>query len=1248
MNQKLQNIYDIIQQSEKLDAEQKDKLLKAVKDADKELEITAFKLERTEKVKKTTAILLEETIEELEQKRKAVEEQNRELEIETSLERVRAIALSMKESADMLEVCRKISNELHLLNVKEIRNVQTAIIYESKGTYLNFEYYAKHNKEIITEVDYSIHHLQELFVNQMLNGTGELFTRTLKGGEVKDWYDHQKTTNQFADTYLETANSLSYYWYSLGPVALGMSTYEPLSDEEINLFKRFRNVFELAYRRFLDIEKAFKQAREAEIQLALERVRARSLAMHHTSELQEVVNILAQQLHSMNLDINGGVWIAINDQIDKSLQIWASGGMADYVQKVNVPFLNNPIFIELRDAIKRKKNFFTEERSDKEKIKFFKHLFNYPPWNSLTQQRKDELLSRKGGYTRSVAISNLTSISITNHNGKKFSDDDNEILKRFGNVFEQSYIRFLDLQSAEAQARESEIQLALERVRARTMAMQKSEELSETSFVLFTQLKELGEVAEQISILIYDENNEILELYTTIYGNQWEESGRLPFNENPVHKKIYTTWKEKKKSIVIDISGDELTDFNNFKMKYSNQYKSESELPQNRWILHNAFFSKGAITYSTHEPRPTETITLLERFAAVFDLTYTRFLDLKRAEAQAREAQIEAALERIRSRSLAMQKSEELAETAAVLFQQLHELGYVPDRITIGIIKEDIRSIELWSTDQVGNKITHIFKPSIDETTTWSKIYHQWKAEAKSLVIDLSGIELNEWIRYVREEMNMFINEEVLKENRRVHSVSFFSHGFIMMSTIEAMPVEKIVVLERFSLVFNQTYTRFLDLQKAEAQAREAQIEVALERVRSKTLAMHTSEELADTAAVVFQQLFNLGIEPNRIYIAILKNEKGDAEFWITDEDGSKVSSGFEINLNDNNSFKKMFEGWKGHKKSMIIDMHGEELKEYFNHLTKLNVPFKSGLSQKRRMQYLGYFSKGFIGVASPDETKPETLLLLERFAAVFNLTYTRFNDLLQAEEQNRIIQTENERKTKELEDARRLQISMLPKELPQLPRLDIAVYMKTTTEVGGDYYDFSIDNNGTLTFIVGDATGHGLMSGMMVSIMKSFFISNRNHISLKDFFENANNSIKDMKLGRLMMALMGVQITSDEIIATSAGMPPLIYFRNKSGKAGEFVINNLPLGGMKGINYSLKKIKYEKGDTLLMMSDGFAELKNENHEQYGYTRIKEIFGSIVYKTSAEIVDELKNTAIQWLNGKEPDDDITFVVIKVK
>ena len=94
MNQYLKTIQDLIQKTN-LAGQDREALLKAITDADKQWTITEFKLDRTEKVKKTTAILLEETIEELESKRKAIEAQNRELEIESALERVRAVALSM-------------------------------------------------------------------------------------------------------------------------------------------------------------------------------------------------------------------------------------------------------------------------------------------------------------------------------------------------------------------------------------------------------------------------------------------------------------------------------------------------------------------------------------------------------------------------------------------------------------------------------------------------------------------------------------------------------------------------------------------------------------------------------------------------------------------------------------------------------------------------------------------------------------------------------------------------------------------------------------------------------------------------------------------------------------------------------------------------------------------------------------------------------------------------------------------------
>ena len=129
------------------------------------------------------------------------------------------------------------------------------------------------------------------------------------------------------------------------------------------------------------------------------------------------------------------------------------------------------------------------------------------------------------------------------------------------------------------------------------------------------------------------------------------------------------------------------------------------------------------------------------------------------------------------------------------------------------------------------------------------------------------------------------------------------------------------------------TYTRFNDLKQAEAQAREAQIETGLERVRSRTLAMQKSDELAETAAEVFKQLISLGIEPNRLYIGIVKDESGDMEMWATDEDGTQVGQKFMFNKNENASVKKLYDGWAAKKKSVVVDMQGKELEDYFHYL---------------------------------------------------------------------------------------------------------------------------------------------------------------------------------------------------------------------------------------------------------------------------------------------------------------------------
>ena len=563
---------------------------------------------------------------------------------------------------------------------------------------------------------------------------------------------------------------------------------------------------------------------------------------------------------------------------------------------------------------------------------------------------------------------------------------------------------------------------------------------------------------------------------------------------------------------------------------------------------------------------------------------------------------------------MGMQKSEELKEVIRVVYEQFVHLKINVDHAGFVVDYTPRGDWHFWIADEqdIPSKITHPYFESV-----WANQFN----EAKEKGTDLFATNLN------FEEKNKFYNELLsyvpgLPEASRdfylncpglAGSTVLFDNVSLYIENFSGIPYtdEENKILMRFGKVFQQTYTRFLDLQKAEAQAREAQIEAALERTRTKSMLMQHSNELKNISNIFHEQLLLLGIPSEFSYVWLPDEGKGEHQFWATwaEQNGTTAfkSKAVTYPLDMSEPYTAAcFAAWKSDKPVHIIPVPSSEVHQFFatwEELLRGAEQLKPEFFPEGLFYAEAYMKYGCFGINIRRELKGDEGEILRRFTIEFERAYTRFLDLQKAEAQNKIIQAENERKTKELEDARQLQLSMLPRELPKVSNLDIAVYMKTATEVGGDYYDFHIQPDGTLNVLVGDATGHGMMSGMMVSIMKSFFIANRNNIELKQFFENSNVSIKDMQLGRLMMACIGVQITPEKVIATNAGMPSLLYFRNKSQKAGEFVINNMPLGAMKGSKYALKEINYEKGDTLLLMSDGFAELKNKNNEQYGYRK---------------------------------------------
>jgi len=263
-----------------------------------------------------------------------------------------------------------------------------------------------------------------------------------------------------------------------------------------------------------------------------------------------------------------------------------------------------------------------------------------------------------------------------------------------------------------------------------------------------------------------------------------------------------------------------------------------------------------------------------------------------------------------------------------------------------------------------------------------------------------------------------------------------------------------------------------------------------------------------------------------------------------------------------------------------------------------------------------------------------QTLLLQEREAKELEI-------------KRRVLEADNIRKTQELEEARKLQLSMLPEKIPELPHLDIAVYMKTATEVGGDYYDFKLEEDGTLTVVIGDATGHGTKAGIMVALIKNIFNSMGHTFFIPDFFKHTTKLIKQMNLGHLYMALLLLKIRNNNVSYSSAGMPPIFVFRSKTGNIEEQIVKGLPLGGIESFNYEQDKFEIEAGDILLLMTDGFAELFNPNRDTIDFPRVKDIFLRASDKSAKDIIHQLVDFGEKWRDNRPQNDDITFVVIKI-
>ncbi len=242
-------------------------------------------------------------------------------------------------------------------------------------------------------------------------------------------------------------------------------------------------------------------------------------------------------------------------------------------------------------------------------------------------------------------------------------------------------------------------------------------------------------------------------------------------------------------------------------------------------------------------------------------------------------------------------------------------------------------------------------------------------------------------------------------------------------------------------------------------------------------------------------------------------------------------------------------------------------------------------------------------------------------------------------------LKAENERKNSELSAAKELQERLLPKHNPVIDHLDIATYLRTSTEIGGDYYDFFQQADGSLYTICGDATGHGTPSGMLVSITKAGIIG-LPQMPPNQMLSALNTVVKKVDLGILRMSLNIAFLRDNQLTLSSAGMPPYFIYRAHNQTTEEIMLSGIPLGSFKNVEYDQLTTDFNEGDILAIISDGLAEAPNANGELFDYAQIQSIITENSHMNAQTLINELMSQADVWLAGAHNPDDITIVIIK--
>jgi anti-anti-sigma factor len=251
----------------------------------------------------------------------------------------------------------------------------------------------------------------------------------------------------------------------------------------------------------------------------------------------------------------------------------------------------------------------------------------------------------------------------------------------------------------------------------------------------------------------------------------------------------------------------------------------------------------------------------------------------------------------------------------------------------------------------------------------------------------------------------------------------------------------------------------------------------------------------------------------------------------------------------------------------------------------------------------------------------------------------------------------EQEKMQKEIEVAKQIQQSLLPRKRPEISGYDIAPLYQAAAEVGGDYYDFVQVDDDTIGVVVADVSGKGVPGSLVMTMIRTALrMEARGNRNASDVMAKMNAFVTDdMKKGMFVTMFYVILDSKNRIISyASAGHNPMILYRHETKET--FFLN--PRGFPVGISLpdetlfrrsiSLEKVRLKKDDMLVIYTDGVTEAMNERREQYGEERLISMVKEYAFLPPTEFIDKLDGDIKKFTGDYPQSDDITVVAVKEK